>query len=153
MRIERFEDLDCWKNARSLVNQIYSLSRKGDFSKDFGLKDQIKRASVSVLSNIAEGFERGSNNEFIQFLYIAKGSVGEVLSQLYVAMDQGYVMEKEFVKVHGLARETSKMIGGLIEYLKNSRMKGPKYSTRNTELGTRNHELGTHNPERITSFK
>ena len=140
MRIERFEDLDCWKKARSLVNQIYALSRKGDFAKDYGLRDQIKRASVSVLSNIAEGFERGSNTEFIQFLYIAKGSVGEVISQLYVAMDQGYVMEKEFVRVHGLAGETSKMIGGLIEYLKSSKMKGPKFSTRNSEPATRNPE-------------
>ncbi|MGH7274623.1 MAG: four helix bundle protein [Nitrospiria bacterium] len=143
MRIERFEDLDCWKKARSLVNQIYAMSRKGDFAKDYELRDQIRRASVSVLSNIAEGFERGSNTEFIQFLYIAKGSVGEVISQLYVAMDQGYVLEKEFVKVHGLAGETSKMIGGLIVYLKSTKIKGPKYSTRNPELGPQNQELGT----------
>lgn len=84
-----------------------------------------------MMSNIAEGFKRGSNTEFIQYLYIAKGSVGEVVSQLYVAMDQGYLVQKEFDEIHGLAGDISKMIGGLIEYLKGSKMKGPNYSTRN----------------------
>ena len=80
----------------------------------------------------SERFERGSNTELIQYLYIAKGSVGEVVRQLYVAMDQDYLVQKEFDEIHGLAGDISKMIGGLIEYLKGSKMKGPKYSTRNS---------------------
>ncbi|MFQ5674867.1 MAG: four helix bundle protein [bacterium] len=116
MRVKRFEDLHCWIKARILVNQIYEVSRKGDFAKDYGLKDQIQRAPVSIMSNIAEGFERGSNTEFTQFLYIAKGSAGEVISQIYVARDHGYLTETEFNEVHSLARETLKIIGSFIEH-------------------------------------
>ena len=86
-----FEDIEAWQKGRELVKEVYGVSARGEFSKEFGLKDQIRRASISIISNIAEGFERGGDREFIQFLSIAKGSVGEVKAQLYVALDQGYV--------------------------------------------------------------
>ena len=94
MQIKNFEDLEIWKDARALTRAVYQLTSDPRFSKDFGLRDQIRRASVSIMSNIAEGFERGGNQEFIQFLYVAKGSCGEVRSQLYAAMDQNYLDQK-----------------------------------------------------------
>ena len=90
-RIERFEDIDAWKKAKELSKAIYEITSKGDFSRDFGLRDQIRRAAVSVVSNIAEGFERGGNKEFRQFLSSAKGSAGEVKAQLHVAFDVKYL--------------------------------------------------------------
>src|SRR5437870_6461434 len=86
MPIKHFEDLEVWKEARRLTRQVYRLTKDSRFSKDFGLSNQMQRAAVSIMSNIAEGFERGGNQEFIQFLYVAKGSCGEVRSQLYVAL-------------------------------------------------------------------
>ena len=94
--IKQFENIEIWQKARELTRMIYTISSKGNFEKDFGLKDQIRRASVSVLSNISEGFERGSNKEFIYFLSIAKGSCGEIRAQLYVALDQKYINEECF---------------------------------------------------------
>jgi four helix bundle protein len=122
-----FEDLDVWKEARRLTNEIYAATGNGAFSKDFGLRDQIQRAAVSVMSNIAEGFERGGNQEFIQFLYIAKGSCGEVRSQLYIACDQKYIEHKQFVAILTALRKLSGMLGSLIEYLRESGMRGEKY--------------------------
>jgi four helix bundle protein len=90
-RIRRFEDLEAWKIARATVQDIYTVSRKGAFSRDFGLRDQICRSAVSVMANIAEGFERDGDREFVNYLSIAKGSAGETRSLLYVAMDQGYI--------------------------------------------------------------
>ena len=90
-KIERFEDIEAWKRSRALTKKVYDCTKQRGFEKDFGLKDQIRRSSVSTMSNIAEGFERGGNQEFIQFLATAKGSSGEVRSQLYVALDQGYI--------------------------------------------------------------
>ena len=95
MQVRNFEDLEIWKDARALTREIYQLTRDSKFSKDFALRDQIRRAAVSIMSNIAEGFERGGNQEFIQFLYVAKASCGEVRSQLYVALDQSYVAPKD----------------------------------------------------------
>ena len=89
MAVRYFEDLEVWKEARRLTNEVYATTRDTGFSKDFGLRDQIRRAAVSVMSNVAEGFERGGNQEFVQFLYIAKGSCGEVRSQLYVRWIKG----------------------------------------------------------------
>lgn len=113
MKIERFEDLIAWKKARELTKEIYEVTGQGLFSKDFGLRDQIRRASVSIMSNLAEGFERGSAKEFHQFLVIAKASCAEVRSQLYVAFDVGYVSEKDFSVLERKAFEVSKIIGGL----------------------------------------
>jgi len=95
MTVKNFEDLDVWKLARELTIKIYSETKHGPFSKDFGLRDQIKRSAVSVMSNIAEGFERGGNKEFHNFLSIAKGSCGEVRCQLYIAVDQNYLHEND----------------------------------------------------------
>ena len=95
MAVRNFEDLNVWKKARQLTQEVYRLTKTEQFLKDFGLRDQIQRAAVSIMSNIAEGFERGGNQEFIQFLYVAKASCGEVRSQLYVALDQSYVTPKD----------------------------------------------------------
>ena len=118
--IERFEDIKAWQAARELVSAVYLVSGKGKFEKDFGLRDQIQRASVSVMANIAEGFERGSDKEFHRFLYIAKGSAGEVRSHLFVALDLGYVTSDEFDNLRAKAEDVAKTISGFITYL------GPK---------------------------
>lgn len=123
-----FEELPVWQKARELVNYVYSLTRKDIFSRDFSLVDQIRRASTSVMSNIAEGFERGSNAEFIQFLYISKGSAGEARTQLYISLDQGYISKDEFKKCFDLCRDVSGQLSGLIEYLKGSNLKGEKFN-------------------------
>jgi four helix bundle protein len=127
MAVKYFEDLDVWKEARRLTNEVYAATRDTGFSKDFGLRDQIQRAAVSIMSNIAEGFERGGNQEFIQFLYIAKGSCGEVRSQLYVAVDQGYLSKDRFTELLNSFKRLSGMLSSLIDYLKGSRMRGEKY--------------------------
>ena len=114
-----------------MTKAIYQLTRDPKFSKDFGLRDQIRRAMVSVMLNIAEGFERGGNQEFIQFLYVAKGSCGEVRSQLYVAMDQGYVDQKVVDDLLTSLKRLSIMIKHLIDHLKSSGMRGPKYNNSN----------------------
>jgi len=112
-KIRRFEDLVAWQKARELTKQIYVLSSKGAFGKDYGLRDQIRRASVSVMSNLAEGFDRGGRAEFHQFLVVAKGSCAEVRSQLYVAMDTGYLSKDDFGAVSNLASEVSRIVSGL----------------------------------------
>lgn len=122
-----FEELRVWQKARELANVIYAATRQGGFARDYGLADQIRRAAVSVLSNIAEGFERGSYTEFIQFLYIAKGSCGEVRAQLYLARDQEYLTEALFRQCHTLAVEVSRLLSGLADHLKNSRQRGDKF--------------------------
>ena len=124
--IERFEDMDVWQHARVMAKLIYNISREGKLSRDYGLRDQIQRAAVSVMSNIAEGFERGSNKEFIQFLFIAKGSAGEIRSQLYVAFDLGYIPENKFKKLNNEVLIKSQQLSGFIKYLKESKMTGPK---------------------------
>ncbi|MFQ6032341.1 MAG: four helix bundle protein, partial [Candidatus Zixiibacteriota bacterium] len=103
MKIESFEDLAAWQKARELVKKVYLITKKEKFSKDLALVDQIRRAAVSVMSNISEGFERGSNTEFLQFLYIARASCGEVRCQLIVAFDQGYINANEFREMRDLA--------------------------------------------------
>ena len=122
-----FEELPVWQKARELVNYVYRLTRKEAFSRDFSLVDQIRRSSTSVLFNISEGFERGSNTEFIQFLYISKGSAGEARTQFYVAMDQAYITRDEFSKGLMLCKAVSGQLSGLIDYLKGSRLKGEKF--------------------------
>jgi four helix bundle protein len=112
-RIEKFEDLIAWQKARILAKEIYAVTEKGEFSKDFGLKSQIQRASVSIMSNIAEGFDRAGRSEFHHYLVIAKGSSAEVRSQLYVAYDIGYISKEQFDKFKNLTIEISQIIGGL----------------------------------------
>jgi four helix bundle protein len=112
-KIERFEDLIAWQKARELTKQIYAVTGKKPFSADFGLRAQIQRAAVSIMSNLAEGFERGSSSEFHQFIVIAKASCAEVRSQLYTALDIGYITKEEFDVVNNLAVEVSRIIGGL----------------------------------------
>ena len=127
MSAKYFEDLEVWKLSRELTNKIYNVSNDGRFAKDYGLRDQIRRAAVSIMSNIAEGYERGGNQEFIQFLSIAKASCGEVRSQLYVVMDQGYMNKKECEQLIDNDRKLSIMINNFIEYLKEGTYKGTKY--------------------------
>ena len=126
-KINKFEEIESWKKARRLTSEIYRWTSSGKFVHDFGLKDQIRRASVSILSNIAEGFERGGDKEFLQFLAIAKGSCGEVRAQLYVALDQEYFSLDEFEGLSKAAIEVSQLIAGLIKYLKGSDLHGSKY--------------------------
>jgi four helix bundle protein len=118
--IERFEDIDAWKDARVLVKRIYEATGGGRFERDFGLRDQIRRAAVSAMSNIAEGFERASDKEFVRFLYMAKGSAGEVRSQLYVAADLGYLDKQHTDELIGLVEAVSRQIAGFIKYLKST---------------------------------
>jgi len=115
MKIERFEDIESWKEARSLVKNIYKLFAN---FKDYGFKDQIQRAAISVMSNIAEGFDRNSNKEFIQFLVIARGSVSEVRSLCYAAMDIGYIDEKTFSGISEHCFKLTNLINGFIRYLR-----------------------------------
>ena len=124
---KKFEEIEAWKKARELTKRIYALSRSGEFSRDFGLRDQIRRASVSIISNIAEGHDRSGTGEFVQFLATAKGSAAEVRSQLYVALDQEYIDERTFTETSDLAAETASMIGGLMSYLRRSGIRGAKY--------------------------
>jgi len=119
MKINRFEDIDAWKEARKLVNSIYgTITNNHRFAKDFRLTNQIQGAAVSVMSNIAEGFSRRSNKEFIQFLFISKSSAAEVQSQLYVALDQKYINQETFNKIYAQAETVSKLNSGFIKYLK-----------------------------------
>ncbi len=110
--IKRFEDIQAWQEARKLVKMIYSLTREGDFSKDFGLRDQIQRASVSVMANIAEGFDCESNAEFARFLGFARRSAVEVQSLLYAALDIGYIDETQFREYYEQAQKTKALVGG-----------------------------------------
>ncbi len=127
--VQQFEDLGVWQDARELVRAIYAVSKQRAFSRDFGLRDQIRRAAVSAMSNIAEGFERGSRKEFVQFLNIAKGSAGEVRAQLYAALDQEYMSEAEFNSLRDSATVLSRRLATFIRYLEshpsNSRVRKP----------------------------
>ncbi len=125
--IKNFEDLSVWKEARILSKDIYQLTKKSSYSKELDLKNQIKRSAGSITDNIAEGFERGGNKEFIQFLYIAKGSYGELRSQLYRSVDFDVITEKESAGHIEKAKNISSMLQGFISYLKNSGFKGDKY--------------------------
>lgn len=111
--IRRFEDLLAWQKARALTRKIYQVSRRHDFLRDYGLSGQIQRAAVSIMSNIAEGFERGGLREFHQFLSTAKASCAEVRSQLYVALDIGYIDDATFQGVREEAEEVGRILGGL----------------------------------------
>ena len=113
MKVERFEDLIAWQKARVLTKKIYEITNSGDFAKDYGLRDQIRRASVSIMSNIAEGFERFNRKEFHYFLNVAKSSGGEVRSQLYVSYDVNYISKEKFNELIADCEELSKILGKL----------------------------------------
>ena len=138
MKITRFEDIEAWQEARKLVKMVYSVINKNQkFRKDFRLVNQIQDAAVSSMSNIAEGFARRSNKEFIQFLYISKSSAAEVQSQLYVALDQEYINQDDFEKIYNQAEIVSKMDSGFIKYLK-SQLKQPNKPKQLNETGCPN---------------
>ena len=117
-KVESFEDLEVWKLARVLAGKIHSFSSQGDFCKDYGFKDQIQRAAVSIVSNVAEGFERQSNNQFLHFLDIAVGSAGEVRAQLYLALDFGYIDRQQFLDATSDAKKIGRMLTKLMQYLR-----------------------------------
>jgi four helix bundle protein len=126
MTIRRFEDVDAWKESRELVKLVYgAINQNGKFQKDYRLVNQIQGAAVSVMSNIAEGFSRRSNKEFIQFLFISKSSAAEVQSQLYVALDQEYISNENFEQIYKQAETVSKLNSGFIKYLR-SQLNKPK---------------------------
>jgi len=121
MKVEKFEDLESWKAARDLTNEVYSITQREKFLKDYGLKDQIQRASVSIMANIAEGFDSRSDKIFVNFLNYAYRSATEVQSLIYVASDQKYISQNEFNKLYSEVKKIHGLIGGLIKYLKSSK--------------------------------
>ena len=118
MKIERFEDIEAWQTARELTRQIYKAAAHERFARDYGLRDQIQRAAVSIMANTAEGFDANSDDEFVRFLRYALRSATEVQSHLYVAADQGYISAEEFTRLYDQATEGKKLISGFIRYLK-----------------------------------
>lgn len=118
MKISSFEHLDCWQEARLLVRKIYDATKEGSFKKDLRLTGQIQAAATSCMANLAEGFERRSDKEFVQFLYIAMASTAEVKSHLYVALDQGYIDQKHFDGIYEQAQKTAQLISAFIKYLR-----------------------------------
>ena len=127
--IKRFEDVEAWKKGRELTQRIYQITSQTKFTRDYTLRDQIRRAAISITSNIAEGFDRGGNREFVQFLAIARGSASELKSQIYTALDVGYVDQKEFAELYQLAHSVVLLIGGFIKYLQQSELGGQKFKT------------------------
>ena len=126
-KIQKFEDIVAWQKARELTREVYAHSKTGAFAKDFGLKDQIQRASVSIMGNVAEGYDRGGDKEFIQFLSVSKGSCGEVKSDLYVALDQQYINPIQFNQLYNSADEVGRLLAGFMVYLKQSDLRGRKF--------------------------
>jgi four helix bundle protein len=127
-KIERFEDIIARQKARILCKLIKSFTKKTDFSKDFKLSGQMLDSSGSIMDNIAEGFERGGNKEFTQFLFISKGSCGETRSQLYRALDSDYINENEFNEAYNQADEIARLLEGFIKYLQTTEIKGRKFN-------------------------
>lgn len=125
--VKTFQDLEVWKKARILTQEVYSVTKKGGFAKDYALRDQLRNACISIMANIAEGFERGGNKEFSQFLSIAKASAGEACSHLCIALDQAYLTKDEFEIMNGMAQEIGRMTKGLMKYLSETNIKGSKY--------------------------
>ncbi|MBI5366940.1 MAG: four helix bundle protein [Planctomycetes bacterium] len=125
----RFEEIEAWQRARELTREIYGCSKTGPFSRDFGLRDQVRDAAISVMSNIAEGFGRRGTQEFLQFLSYACGSSTEVESELYVALDQEYIDLPTFTRLQAQVQRTRYLILGLMEYLRGCGIRGSKYRT------------------------
>jgi four helix bundle protein len=125
--LKRFEDIDAWKEARELTKAVYQITSVGEFARDYRLRDQIRRATISIMSNIAEGFERGGDKEFLRFLSIAKGSCGEIRAQLYAAFDQAYMSEAQFQDLIEKVITISRLLAGLMKYLQASPLRGSKF--------------------------
>lgn len=130
MKIHKFEELQIWQDAIGITKLIYDVSATSKFSRDFGLRDQIRRAVVSITSNIVEGFEKNNNNEFIRFLRIAKGSAGEVRNQLHIALSVSYITQEEFDTLAAQLEKLSNQMGAFISYLSNKRAEGQFLPTR-----------------------
>jgi four helix bundle protein len=130
--VQRFEELECWKTSRKLRQVVYRFTRSTAFASDFALVNQIRRAAQSATANIAEGFEREGNREFIQFLSQAKGSVGEVKDELYTALDEHYISEEDFEKAYRLADDATNLIGGFMGYLRRAENRGSKFKRSST---------------------
>ena len=116
-QLDTFEDLDAWKKARMIVNKLYTITRENDFEKEYSLIKQMRKAGTSIMSNIAEGFGRQTTEEFIRFLYIAKGSAAEIQSQLYIALDQTYIEQEQFDDLYDQLDHNSRQLQNLITYL------------------------------------
>ena len=129
-KVRRFEDLQCWRKGRQLANAVHELACDPDFARDFKLRDQIEAASGSVMHNIAEGHDAGTDLEFIRFLKIARRSAGEVQSELYLALDRKYITEAQLQNSYFLADEAKRLINGLIAYLRKSSAAGPQSALR-----------------------
>lgn len=127
MKIERFEDVRAWQQARELTNLVYDLTEQSNFARDFRLRDQIRGAAGSIMHNIAEGFDDGSDAEFIHFLKYSRRSASEVQSEIYLALDRKYVSEKDFQRVYDMATTTKKSINAFVAYLRRSK-RGPAKS-------------------------
>ncbi len=122
--IKRFEDMEVWKKSRELSKAVYQATSRREFAFDSALRDQMRRAVVSIVSNIAEGFERGSDKELRQFLIIAKGSAGEIRAQLYVALDASYLSTEDFEQLSERTTELGRMLAGFVKYLNQSNIEG-----------------------------
>ena len=127
--LRQFEEIEAWRLARILTRRVYQCSALGRFARDRGLQAQMRRAAVSIMSNIAEGFERGGSREFAQYLAVAKGSTAEVQSQLYVAVDVGYISPAEFEDLQRQATSIKRLLAGFIKYLRQSPLRGRKFVT------------------------
>jgi four helix bundle protein len=126
-KIQRFEDIVAWQKARLLAKDIYECSKTGSFARDHGLRGQIQRAAVSAMANVAEGYERGGDKEFRQFLSNSKGSCAEVKSHLYVALDQGYLAPSKFQELYAKADEVGRLVFGFMQYIRQSQLAGRKF--------------------------
>ena len=118
MKFKRFEEMPVWQDSRKLTGVVYAWTRTGKFSKDFGLRDQMHRSAISIMSNIAEGYERASQKEFLNFISYAKGSVGELRCQMYIALDLSYITEKEFKEGHELCIQISAQLTRFAQYIR-----------------------------------
>ncbi|NBV22372.1 MAG: four helix bundle protein [Proteobacteria bacterium] len=130
--ITRFEDIEAWQMGRDLKRAVYAVTKQGDFAKDYPLRDQIRRAAISITANIAESFERGGNREFVQFLSTSKGSCGEVQDHLYTAVDAAYLAQSEFQRLHDQAAAVARKIGAFMKYLQTTEIRGQKFQNRTT---------------------
>lgn len=149
--VSQFEELKSWQHGRELASFICRATNTGAFAKDYAMRDQVRRAVISIASNIAEGFERGGRQEFIQFLSIAKGSCGEVRSQLHLAQDQGYVETQEANQLRNLACSSSRLIAGLMTYLRRAELRGTICSSVVREApDSANEDAWTIHPEELS---